>query len=1159
MKQAITAALLFLALFFSPQLQAQQKWPGTFLWRISGKGLEKPSYLYGTIHLQDKRLFQFTDSLYACLEQAQGFALELDVREMMDSLFAKGIRNAEDKLLGEEEVSIDKKKIDKSTDSLLKVFGLKADKLTKKDLKNIRNYRVNKVLQQGEMPTIVDGYLYGLAQRHGKIITGIEDMVDQMSIPDELGGELSPDQVFQPDHDFRSSLEKMIRLYINKDLQQIMEFMDGYKDQEYMDIMMTRRNVKMAQRMDSLMKHRNMFFAVGVAHLPGDSGVITLLRSKGFTVEPVFSQATVTAESYASKLAKLPWQKVTNNEAYSIEMPGVPSDFNMLGEAMSMKAFFDLPTMTVYFSGYTIGGLNNFSDVERAFTSLGQNMGSFNRKIKPKNISSNDITGGEATIEIPEGTYRIRLLQKKNIMYMLMVGAGKKANLTSSDAVRFFNSFEAKELVLTEKQWKKFELADKGFTVMLPGQAKRNSSIDRNAEGSNWIFNTYDYLDKEKGLYYLVQVRDLREGYFLEGDTTYFSAYKTDMASTFDEITNIDTASFMGWPAFKMEGIVKSENSLYKIFNIIRGNRIYAFLIGGVSTADFSDVEKVFSSVEIHEYVTQPYKMQAAEGFSTSAPGTITKMTIDSTDAITEDREHFVSIDAGDAISFEIFKDLFPENYWSVSDSVFLEKKLNAYKGYNDSVLTSRFTYNGKLKAKEIVIQKTDNNTLKKVRYFVNGDTLYTIIAFIPKQSINNPQYSRFFDDFRVSHEKQPLVYNNKAQQLLASLKTSDTALLEKRMSVFDDVDFEKKDLPFLHEALVQDYIRPDEFYTSVNDKISYVIEKIYDSSTIEFVRKQYPDLPGDKEPMKYQLLNLLASIPTSSSYSLLKELIVKDLPSKGENGLRYELHDSLGLTRTLFPDVLARASDRLLMESLLPVMITLIDSGMLKTSEILSYRETLLRETRKRKDLVNKNELEWYYMISWVELAGIFNDKGSNELLHEFLAMPITGIKYNAALALLKNKQDIPAQEFNKIAASNEFRLALYEELKTRGNLHLMPAAYSTQARIAESEIHGIANDEYEATVSFAGERTIEFMGSKQKYYLFKVVYRNEEDAESETYLGITGGYPVTGKDIQTESQAGGIYWAENFDKKKIDQHLRSYLQSIESYLIKEKENSTK
>src|SRR5687767_5658971 len=112
----------------------------------------------------------------------------------------------------------------------------------------------------------------------------------------------------------------------------------------------------MARRMDSLSAIRTMFFAVGAAHLPGDSGVIKLLRSQGFLVEPVYSSQKIAAENYVSKLSAIQWYNTEDKEKlFSVEMPGVASDYNMFGQAMQMKMFFDLTTMTMYMAGNTIG------------------------------------------------------------------------------------------------------------------------------------------------------------------------------------------------------------------------------------------------------------------------------------------------------------------------------------------------------------------------------------------------------------------------------------------------------------------------------------------------------------------------------------------------------------------------------------------------------------------------------------------------------------------------------------------------------------------------------------------------------------------------------------------------------------------------------------
>src|SRR5690349_14589381 len=85
--RTLAFCLVFFLSFCFASAQSKQ-WPETFLWRISGNGLSKPSYLYGTIHLADKRLFYFTDSLYYYFEKAESFHIEVDA----DTLLAASIR-----------------------------------------------------------------------------------------------------------------------------------------------------------------------------------------------------------------------------------------------------------------------------------------------------------------------------------------------------------------------------------------------------------------------------------------------------------------------------------------------------------------------------------------------------------------------------------------------------------------------------------------------------------------------------------------------------------------------------------------------------------------------------------------------------------------------------------------------------------------------------------------------------------------------------------------------------------------------------------------------------------------------------------------------------------------------------------------------------------
>jgi uncharacterized protein YbaP (TraB family) len=1142
-----TAFSILIFSFFVSVCFSQQKWPNTFLWRITGNGLVRPSYLYGTIHLQDKRLFQFSDSLYHSLENAEGFALEIDFSELMDSIFSRSFQNAEDEFLQKEKVKVDRKKIDKSSDSLLRSLNLKYDKLTKKDLKKIRDIRMNRLIQQGEMQTIVDGYLYGVALRSGKWMGGIEDVVDQLDALDELGAELTPEETFQSEANLRLGLKQMIDIYINHDLQSMADYVDGRYKGQMKDIVLIKRNIKMARRMDSLANLRTMFFAVGAAHLAGDSGVINLLRSRGFTIEPIFSTQTIKPESYAAKLNIIPWKKI-EDEIYSIEMPGAASDFNLMGEAVKMKVFFDLPTMTFYLSGHTIATSTSSENIDNAFKQIAERMGGSSGKIKSKDISSGDIKGREGRIDVPDVSFKLRLLQKKNIIYLLMAGSTKESNLDNSDIDKFFSSFSLKNIPVTSKKWTTFSVPGKGITLQMPGTPKPNKAIDRKAEGTGWNFTTYDMADNEKGLYYLLQVRDIAPGFYLEGDSTYFNIYKKNMSATFDKIISEEQFYYKGWPAFRIDFSFNSDG-VYRIFNIQRGNRVYVFGGGGDKNADLSELDEAFNSITLEDYSQTEWKNYSLEGFSTKAPAIFKKVEKDSA----SQEQHFTSFDPDQALSYEIFKSPFPAYYWAKDDSSFFENKLAGYKKYNDSVIQHKFTHNGMLKGIDFVMQKPGNNTLRRIRLFVNGDTLYSLMIFIPKQYRDNENIEKFFNEFKVDKELPPTIYTSKAKELLEALKTNDSTKLAKAIEVFNIVSFAKTDLPLLHQALLDVYQKPEEYYLTINERIVNVMEDIADSSTVQFIASNYTKLDPAKEELKYNLLEVLANLKTGDSYSLLKRLILEHLPAKGNaQRLKYSLTDSLLLTKTLYPDILSLSKDSVFTELLVEVSESLLDSSMISMNSILPYRQNFLKQARSDLKLLKTDEDKWWSFRSWVNFIGRFNEKEGNALLYEFLKLKEVNAKYSAIVALVKNNQPVDSKEIETAASDKNYRRDLYDELRQRGKLKLFPIKFLTQQKIAESELFQTAtqeNDDSEpASITFLGEKMAVFMGERKKFYLFKVTY--EGDGYSDSYLGVTGPYSNTEKEIISSSKAAGVLWDEVFDKKKIDEQLKAFISSKEEEL---------
>src|SRR4029077_6240582 len=70
----------FLCALFAASSYSQKtskKYP-SLLWEITGNGLQKPSYLFGTMHVSSKLVFNLPDSFYYAIKNVDAVALELN-------------------------------------------------------------------------------------------------------------------------------------------------------------------------------------------------------------------------------------------------------------------------------------------------------------------------------------------------------------------------------------------------------------------------------------------------------------------------------------------------------------------------------------------------------------------------------------------------------------------------------------------------------------------------------------------------------------------------------------------------------------------------------------------------------------------------------------------------------------------------------------------------------------------------------------------------------------------------------------------------------------------------------------------------------------------------------------------------------------------------
>ena len=92
----------------------------------------------------------------------------------------------------------------------------------------------------------------------------------------------SADEYFQ-------TMKTLVQVYKEQDLNKIDELSrkGDATVNDYVDLLLNNRNKNWVKQMDTLLPAKSLLFAVGAAHLPGEYGVINLLRKNGYTVTPM--------------------------------------------------------------------------------------------------------------------------------------------------------------------------------------------------------------------------------------------------------------------------------------------------------------------------------------------------------------------------------------------------------------------------------------------------------------------------------------------------------------------------------------------------------------------------------------------------------------------------------------------------------------------------------------------------------------------------------------------------------------------------------------------------------------------------------------------------------------------------------------------------------
>lgn len=278
MKKLFSILFLFLVVSVFSQ--------NSLLWKIEGNGLQKPSYLFGTVHMICKNEFQMSDKLQKAINSSEQAYFEIDMGN------PNFMSEMQENMMGDKSITsqISKEDADYINSLLKSKFGVGIEAFDQ-----MKPMMVMSLLMQSAFPcelTSLEGEIISQLKDKNRPMGGLSSVKEQYGYLDRF---IDVNQMVTTikslnDEEFKTVFESIRSLYQKEDIKGLDDIMVKYTgaNPEMYDILMVERNVIWSERIPEIISKQSTLVAVGSGHLAGEKGLISLLQAKGYQLTPVY-------------------------------------------------------------------------------------------------------------------------------------------------------------------------------------------------------------------------------------------------------------------------------------------------------------------------------------------------------------------------------------------------------------------------------------------------------------------------------------------------------------------------------------------------------------------------------------------------------------------------------------------------------------------------------------------------------------------------------------------------------------------------------------------------------------------------------------------------------------------------------------------------------
>ncbi len=959
---------------FPCHLKSQEKEDRTksIFWEIKKTPTSSPSYIYGTMHVSRKVAFKVPRQFFDAVESVDMVALEsspeswqreIDGDTLLSHIAETFNRSNNDYLLSKKDIFT----------RMLGIFPIYKGYLKwlisrKSVLANQLLFRSDQMNQDFSEDTYLDFFIFQMGKKLNKPILSLEDV--RVATLHAYKASLYEAAKVRNNREIVPRMGELVEVaYAQRDIYTLDSLYKKSFSEMYLEHLLYLRNQDMYATFDSVANlGKSVFMAVGAAHLPGEKGMLQLLRDNGYTVRAIvdssyFDPSQKILGYDTVFVSSTPELQYTQDSCITFMAPGYLSRKVDIGMVEYLCP--DMPNGCYY-------SLNRVP----LFTGLYKNDHLLDRLDSLiYESTSGDITekskikfAGYDAILVKSTTAESKNLQSLYVHtpyeFLVFKIIGHQKYLNDKIAKSFFESVK----INYPNGMQRFD--EKGIKAKMPISPYEPIYQPMDFDKPSFFKVSYD----NNGRLYLIARARMEDGANFEEDE-FQLRFMAEMAAK--EIG----AKMTDWKIIKDSKVPTARATLRKTRNnyfvqtSIRGDNYFYALTTAKNLAEANhffnsmDISPAVKKKNLYQNDTMNYEILATvPEYGMSLNDMIFKSKVTQSSLASDNTKilhsnFFRDMDLGYDVDIQV-KELHPYTYFMTVDSFWSDYKIRLdeeLRTDNPYVINEESKEDANDVSKRIfALSDTASSRIVYYTAVLSGNRLYEAKSISDSKTRMGVDVKQTMKSFQVNRKEEDFIRQPKLKKFIADFNSKDSLTKEIFDYNYNRFELDSSEIPSLIS-----FLDTSKTITKKEKIYYFLIEKLSDyksPAAIAYLEKLYEQNANNFD-VQFETLYALAAMNEPKAMTTFKKLIIKEPPlssdsysdakAVGPSQVFMQVRDTANNAQALFPEILELMDYREYNTSITNMIRSLIEKNRIDTNAYLErkkyFRNQLWQEYRRK------------------------------------------------------------------------------------------------------------------------------------------------------------------------------------------------------------------